>query len=255
MTVHKNRSQDGGLIVDEARQEIQEDQEQTILRLCRADPNAVIVLQNGAPIDMTAWVHGTGAVLEAWYAGEQGAKALAETLFGDVNPSAKLPICIPKSVGQLPLFYAHKPSGRGYAYCDDDGEPLYPFGFGMSYTTFSVTDAALRVSENAAEVECSVTNTGDRAGTQVVQLYVGSHTCSVVRPVKELKAYRRVMLQPGETKRVLLRLEEDAFSYYDRDMVFGLHDGTHTLFVGTSSQEIAAEFAVRVRDGKLLESK
>ncbi len=184
VTVHQNRDDDGGLIVDEAKQEIREDQEETILRLCKADPNAVVVLQNGAPIDMTAWVDQTAAVIEAWYAGEQGAKALTEILFGDVNPSAKLPICIPKHAGQLPLFYAHKPSGRGYAYCDDDGKPLYPFGYGLSYTTFSLTDAEMRITESGVEVSCCVTNTGECAGTQVVQLYLGSHDCDVVRPVK-----------------------------------------------------------------------
>ena len=251
VTVHRNRDEDGGLIVDEAAQEIREDQEETILRLCKADPNAVVVLQNGAPIDMTAWIGQPAAVLEAWYAGEQGAKALTQILFGDVNPSAKLPICIPKHVGQLPLYYAHKPSGRGYAYCDDDGKPLFPFGFGLSYTTFSLTNAALHVADNGAEVSCDVTDTGDRAGTQVVQLYFGSHACDVVRPVKELKAYARVSLQPGETKRVRLRLEEDAFCYYDRNMRFGLHDGAHTLLLGTSSEEFYAQFEVRVHGGKL----
>ena len=234
VTLHANRAEDGGLIVDGAKQAICEDQEETILRLCKADPNAVIVLQNGAPIDMTAWIGKTRAVLEAWYAGEQGAKALSQILFGDVNPSAKLPICIPKRAGQLPLFYAHKPSGRGYAYCDDDGKPLYPFGYGLSYTTFSLTNGQLRIADNCVEVACDVTDTGTRAGAEVVQLYVGSHDCGVVRPVKELKAYERVALEPGETKRVLLRLEEDAFCYYDRHMVYGLHYGAHTLMLGTS---------------------
>ena len=252
VTVHKNRAGDGGLIVDEASQEIKENQEEAILRLCKADPNAVIVLQNGAPIDMTAWIGQPGAVIEAWYAGEQGAKALAEILFGETNPSAKLPICIPKSVGQLPLFYACKPSGRGYAYCDDDGKPLYPFGYGLSYTTFSLENAAIMIAESGVGIACDVTNTGARAGTQVVQLYLASHDCDVVRPLKELKAYERVALQPGETKRVLLHVEEDAFGYYDRWMRFGLHDGAHTLMLGTSSEDVCATFEVCVRDGRLL---
>ena len=191
-----------------------------------------------------------GAVLEAWYAGEQGAKALTQILFGDVNPSAKLPICIPKHAGQLPLFYAHKPSGRGYAYCDDDGKPLYPFGYGLSYTTFSLTDAEMHVAEDAVGIACRVTNTGARAGTQVVQLYVGSHDCDVARPVKELKKYLRVTLGPGETKRVRLCLGQDAFCYYDRKMRYGLHDGAHTLMLGTSSEDVCAAFEVTVKDGR-----
>ena len=249
VTVHENRAGDGGLIVDEAAQEIREDQEEAIRRLCSVDPHTVVVLQNGAPIDMTAWIGSACAVIEAWYAGEQGAKALAEILFGETNPSAKLPISIPKHVGQLPLYYAYKPSGRGYAYCDDDGKPLYPFGYGLSYTTFSLTDAEMHADRDAVTVSCRVTNTGERAGAEVVQLYLCSHDCCVVRPVKELKAYDRVTLQPGETKRVLLRMEEDAFCYYDKDMRFGLHDGAHTLLLGTSSEDVRAAFELSVKDG------
>ena len=251
VTVHKNRAEDGGLIVDEAAQEIREDQEEAILRLCKADPHAVVVLQNGAPIDMTAWIGAADAVIEAWYAGEQGAKALTEILFGETNPSAKLPISIPKHAGQLPLYYAYKPSGRGYAYCDDDGKPLYPFGYGLSYTTFSLTDAALRPAENGVGVSCCVTNTGTRAGAEVVQLYLASHDCDVVRPVKELKKYIRVTLEPGETKQVVLCLTQDAFCYYDRKMQYGLHDGGHTLLLGTSSEDVCASFEVTVKDGQL----
>lgn len=251
VTVHQNRAEDAGLIVDSATQEIKEDQEASILRLCAADPRAVIVLQNGAPIDMTAWIEQAGAVIEAWYAGEQGARALTEILLGAVNPSAKLPITIPKSVGQLPLFYAQKPSGRGYAYCDNDGKPLYPFGFGLSYTTFALSHAEMCVTDSGVDVACDVTNTGSRAGTQVVQLYLGSHDCEVVRPLKELKAYARVTLAAGETKRVLLHLDSDAFCYYDRKLVYGLHDGAHMLLLGTSSEEIDETFEVIVSGGKI----
>ena len=251
ITVHQNREQDAGLIVDEARQEIKEDQEASIRRLCAADPKAIVVLQNGAPIDMSAWIDRTKAVIEAWYAGEQGAKALTEILFGETNPSAKLPVTIPKSVGQLPLFYAYKPSGRGYAYCDDDGKPQFPFGFGLSYTGFSLTDAQMSVDDHGVEVTCDVTNTGSRAGTQVLQLYLGSHDCCVVRPVKELKAYARVSLEPGETKRAALRLDRDAFCYYDQKLIYGLHDGAHSLLLGTSSEQIDFTFEVAVSGGKL----
>ena len=172
-------------------------------------------------------------------------------LFGATNPSGKLPICIPKSVGQLPLFYAVKPSGRGYAYCDDDGKPLFPFGFGLSYTTFAVSDAKLTLTETGAAVTCLLTNTGDCAGTEVLQLYLGSHNCDVVRPMQELKAYTRVTLEPGEAKSVRLDLDAQAFCYYDRALRFGLHDGDHTLLFGTSSDAADASFEVSVRGGKL----
>ena len=251
VSLHQSDDADGGLIVDKAVQHVTENQEESILRLCNADPKAVVVLLNGAPIDMTAWIEQTKAVVEAWYPGEQGARALTGILFGKTNPSGKLPITIPKSVGQLPLFYAHKPSGRGYAYCDNDGKPLFPFGFGLSYTTFAVHDAALSVTEDGAAVSFAITNTGACDGAEVAQLYLSSHDCAVVRPVKELKAYARIALQAGETKRVTLRLSNDAFCYYDADMRFGLHDGGHTLGLGTSSEDICETFELTVRDAQL----
>ncbi len=249
VSLHKAREADNGLIVDAAEQSVTDDQERSILRLCAADPNAVVVLQNGAPIDMTAWIGQTKAVVESWYPGEQGARALTEILFGVTNPSGKLPITIPQTVGQLPLFYAHKPSGRGYGYCDNDGRPLFPFGFGLSYTTFAVSDAALSLKKDGAEVSFRLTNTGGCDGAEVAQLYLGSHDCAVVRPVKELKAYARVALRAGETKQVTLQLEKDAFCYYDESMRYGLHDGEHTLLLGTSSEDICARFELTVQNG------
>ena len=251
ITMHKQHAGDAGFIVDDATQSITEQQEQSILRLQKKNPNLVVILLNGAPIDMTAWIEAVPAVVEAWYPGEQGAKALAEILFGATNPSGKLPICMPKSVGQLPLFYAVKPSGRGFAYCDDDGKPLFPFGFGLSYTTFAVSDATVRLTDTGAAVTCRLTNTGGCSGTEVLQLYLGSHDCDVVRPMKELKAYTRVTLAPGESKTVRLELGTQAFCYYDRALRFGLHDGDHTLLLGTSSDTADASFEVCVRGGKL----
>ena len=252
-SISGSREQDaaGGLIVDAARQRVTDDQEQSILRLCKANPNTVVILENGAPIDMTAWIDRVPALVEAWYPGEQGAKALTEILFGETNPGAKLPITIPKSVGQLPLCYSYKPSGRGYGYCDDDGKPMYPFGFGLSYTTFAVSDASLSVDETGAVVSFRVENTGALAGAEVVQLYLGSHGCDVVRPVKELKAYTRVTPAPGQSALAQLRLTPDAFCYYDRAMRFGPHDGHHTLMLGTSSDEILFTFELVMKDGRL----
>ena len=250
VSVHKTRESDGGLIVDESTQEIRDDQEQSILRLCAANPKTVVILQNGAPIEMTAWIEHAPAVIEAWYPGEQGAKALTEILFGDTVPSGKLPICIPKSVGQLPLYYAHKPSGRGYAYCDNDGKPLYPFGYGLSYTAFEYADAALELAADGITVTCTIRNAGDCDGAEVAQLYLSSYNCAVVRPLKELKAYTRVFLAKGETKRIALRLDMDAFSYYDVNMKYGPYDGCHTLLLGASSEDIRATLEIAVRDGK-----
>ena len=244
---HQTGKDTGGLIVDAAAQSVTENQEAAILRLCAADPAAIIVLQNGAPIDMTAWIDRTKAVIESWYPGEQGAKALTEILFGETNPCGKLPITVPKSVGQLPLFYAHKPSGRGYAYCDDDGKPLFAFGYGLSYTTFALSDATLTVTEDGADVSFCLSNTGSVDGAEVVQLYLASHDCETVRPVKELKAYQRIAVRAGESKTAVLHLSKETFCYYDAAMRFGLHDGGHTLLLGTASDHICASFEVSVR--------
>ena len=249
ISVSRTREDDGGLIVDKAEQRVTEDQESDILKLCSVSPKTVVILENGAPIDMTAWVGAAPAIIEAWYPGEQGAKALVEILFGETNPSAKLPITIPKTAGQLPLNYSYKPSGRGYAYCDNDGRPMYPFGFGLSYTTFSIENARAAADENGAAVTFEIENTGGRAGTEVVQMYVGSHDCDVVRPIKELKAYTRISLEPGERRTVTIGLEKDDFRYYDRAMNYGLHDGRHTLMLGASSDDIAAELEIAVRNG------
>ncbi len=248
-SVHRSED-DGGLIVDKAAQSVREDQEQAINRLCKANANTAVILMNGAPIDMTGWIAQPKAVVEAWYPGEQGARALAEILFGKTNPSGKLPITVPKSVGQLPLFYAHKPSGRGYAYCDDDGKPLFPFGFGLSYTTFTLSDASLSLSENGADVAFTVENTGKCDGAEVAQLYLSSYDCAVVRPVKELKAYRRVFLRAGERQRVTLHLTRDDFCYYDEKMQFDLHDGNHALLLGTSCEDIYETLNLKTAAGR-----
>lgn len=252
VSTHNGDDDAGGLIVDKAGQSIDDNQEQSILRLSEANKNTIVILQNGAPIDMTAWIDKVPAVIESWYPGEQGAKALAEILSGQTNPSAKLPITIPKSVGQLPLFYSYKPSGRGYAYCDNDGRPLYPFGYGLSYTSFEITNPKLNLTPRGADISLDIKNTGGYDGAEVVQLYLSSHHCEVLRPLKELKAYARVFLKAGEEKEITLRLENDAFCYYDADMNFGLHDGRHTLIPATSCEDEICRFEVCVKDGKII---
>ena len=251
ITRHKASESDGGLIVGAAQQSVAEDQEAAIRRLVEANPKTAVILINGAPIDMSAWIEKTPALIEAWYPGEQGARALAEILFGETNPSGKLPITIPKHVGQLPLFYSHKPSGRGYAYCDDDGKPCYPFGYGLSYTAFELSGAELALDDSGATVTFDVTNTGACDGAEVAQLYLSSFACDVVRPLKALSAYARVFVKAGETKRVSLRLPADRFCYYDAQMQYGLHDGCHALLLGTSSETVCARFGLQIKDGRL----
>lgn len=247
----KAQKDEGALIVGKFEAEVKTDQEESIRRMTAANPNSAVVLLNGAPVDMTAWMDGCGAILEAWYPGEQGAQAICEILFGDVNPSAKLPITFPRSVGQLPLFYAMKPSGRGYGYVENDGSPLYPFGYGLSYTAFSLDRFACEEKNGGLSVSLTVENTGSLDGDEVVQIYLSGRNCDVVMPMKELKAYKRVEVAAGEKAEVTVEVPAEAFFYYDRKMNYGLHNGDYTVSVATSSVDVHETFEVQVRNGRL----
>jgi len=250
---HKAKQADeNAQIVGKIEFDIREDQEDSIRRLTAANPNTAVMLLNGAPIDMSAWIDGAKAVVEAWYPGEQGAQAMTELIFGEFSPSAKLPITIPRCVGQLPLYYSFKPSGRGYGYNDNDGTPLYAFGHGLSYTDFEITDPAPVARDNALDISFDIANTGCMDGAEVVQIYLAGKYCEVVRPMKEMKAYKRVVLKKGELARVTVTLDEEAFSYHGADMSFAMHDGDYTVLIATASDKIAHSFEVKVRDGKVI---
>ena len=241
----------GGLIVDKRETAVSGNQEEDIRRMSAANRNSAVVLLNGSPLEMTEWIDYAPAVLEAWYPGEQGARAICEILFGEYSPSAKLPISIPKSVGQLPLFYAHKPSGRGYHYNENDGKPLYPFGYGLSYTEFAFSRLEYRIEEGELRISFVIKNKGKYDGAEVVQVYAGGRNCDVVMPVKELKAYRRIELKAGEQKKVEISVAADAFRYYDRKMNYGLHDGDFMIMVGCSCEDVFGEFLLNIKDGRL----
>jgi beta-glucosidase len=200
----------------------------------------VVVLFNGRPLAISHVAQKVPAILECWYLGQEGGHAVAEVLFGVFNPGGKLPISIPRSVGQLPIFYNHKPSARrGFLW--DDAKPLFPFGFGLSYTTFELKNARLdrkkiRIKESA-KVFVDVTNTGQRAGTEVVQLYIRDLVSSVTRPVKELKGFKKVELQPGETEIVTLDITPESLAFYDVNMKYVVEPGEFTIMVGTSSRD------------------
>ena len=232
---------EAAVIVDKAEQSIEVDQEASIRALAEANPSAVVVLMNGAPVDMTAWQEKIPAILEAWYPGEGGSEAVFDAILGRFSPGGKLPVSWPKSAGQLPLFYAHKPSGRGYGYENNDGRPLYPFGYGLSYTSFALENPDLQKTGAGWDLSLDVKNTGDCAGDEVVQVYLRAERTKVVRPVKELIAYRRVSVEKGGTVRAVLTIPESVLSYYDADMVFGPHGGAFSFLVGTSSEQIAFE--------------
>ncbi len=181
------------------------------------------------------------AILEGWYLGQESGTAVADVLFGDVNPGGKLPITFPRSVGQLPAFYNHKPSARrGYLF--DDNAPLFPFGHGLSYTTFVFGN--LRVTperiapDGTAIVRVEVTNSGPLAGDEVVQLYLRDQVSSVTRPVLELKGFRRVTLQPGETQTVEFLLGPQQLQFLDVRMQPVVEPGLFDVMVGSSSAQV-----------------
>jgi len=200
----------------------------------------VALLFNGRPLAISHLSERVPAILECWYLGQETGTAVAEALFGDINPAGKLPITVPRSAGHLPAFYNHKPSARrGYLF--DDVTPLYPFGFGLSYTTFSVANVRLEkdhiARDGSTAVRADVTNTGARAGAEVVQMYIRDRVSSVTRPVKELRGFKKVSLAPGETATVALPVTPESLAFYDVDMNFVVEPGEFSVMVGTSSRD------------------
>ena len=217
----------------------------------------VIVLMNGRPLVLSSSVQKAPALLESWFLGCEMGHAIADVLFGKVNPSGKLPITFPRSVGQIPIYYAHKNTGRPpsgnsrwvSAYIDTPSTPLYPFGFGLSYTSFSYSaprlSAAGLASTQSLTVEVTVTNTGKRAGDEIVQLYLRDDVASVTRPVRQLRGFRKVHLTPGEARNVVFTLDQRDFVLLDADLSPAVEAGTFTVFIGSdSTTENQARFEV-----------
>jgi beta-glucosidase len=203
----------------------------------------VALVFNGRPISFVHLTERVPAIVECWYLGQECGQAVAETLFGDNNPGGKLPITIPRSAGHLPAFYNYKPSARrGYLF--DDVSPLYSFGFGLSYTTFTIDNVRLSrqeigsdpVSGGATSVLADVTNIGARAGSEVVQMYIRDRVSSVTRPVKELKGFRKVSLQPRERTTVELPITHESLAFYDIGMNEVVEPGEFEIMVGSSSR-------------------
>jgi beta-glucosidase len=199
----------------------------------------IAVLINGRPLSINVLAQGAGAILEGFYLGQEGGAALAAALFGDINPGGKLPVSFARSAGHLPIFYNHKPSARrGYLF--DDVTPLYPFGHGLSYTTFAyknlkVAGAPTKDDPDAHTVTVDVSNTGQRSGDEVVQLYLRDVVSSVTRPVEELKGFERVTLKPGETKTVSFPIGHDALGFWKTTKDFVVEPGKFDVTVGGSS--------------------
>lgn len=188
------------------------------------------------------------AILNVWFAGSQAGNAIADVLFGDVNPSGKLSATFPQSVGQVPIYYAHKTTGRPQGqwfekfrsgYLDMPNEPLYPFGYGFSYANFQYSDVQLTDTVTSAgkaiTASVKVTNTGSVAGKEVVQLYIQDVVGSVTRPVKELKGFQKVLLAPGETRTISFTVTNDLLKFYHNDLSWKAEPGMFRVFIGRSS--------------------
>ncbi|MEA1671796.1 glycoside hydrolase family 3 N-terminal domain-containing protein [Nitrospirillum sp. BR 11163] len=201
----------------------------------------VVVLQNGRPLSVVDVAAKSNALVEGWYLGQEGGTAMADVLFGDVNPGGKLPVTVPRSVGQLPMFYNKKPSARrGYLF--DTTDPLFPFGYGLSYTTFDVGAPRLSTptiaKDGAMTVSVDVRNTGKRAGDEVVQLYLHQQVASVTRPVKELKGFQRITLAPGESRTVTFTVDGKALALWNQDMKRVVEPGAFDIMVGDNSVDL-----------------
>lgn len=219
-------------------------QEELLRAVVATGTPAVLVLVGGRPAG-SAWAHEhCAAVLAAWLPGQEGAEAIADALLGALNPGGKLPISWPRGTGQIPVYYGHKPTGgRSHwkvDYVDGPSSPLYPFGYGLSYTTFTLSGAAVAEREvpwsGALSATVTVTNTGGRAGDEVVQLYVRRRRAGVTRPVLELKGFVRVGLAPGEASTVTFRVPAGHLGFYDQDLAYAVPPGTVEVLVGTSSR-------------------
>ncbi len=214
----------------------------------------VVVLLNGRPLALSDVEPHAAAILEAWLPGEEGGHAIADVLFGAVSPAGRLPVTLPRHSGQLPLYYNHKPSGARSQfhgdYSDLSCSPLFPFGHGLGYTRFEYAELSVsdvRPAPDARiEIELVVRNVGDRAGDEVVQLYVNDRVASVTRPVKELKGFARISLEAGAAARVVFTLDLGQLAFYDRDMDFVVEPGEVEIMLGASSEDIRLDAVIDV---------
>jgi beta-glucosidase len=235
-----------GEFQDRSKLTLPGNQEKLILELARTGKPIVVVLVGGSAIVMEHWLNEVDGVVMAWYAGEQQGTALANVLSGKVNPSGKLPITFPMNEGQLPLSYWHEPTGRGSDYIDGTGLPLFPFGYGLSYTNFSLSElkAQERGEGKARFIEVSVKlkNTGKVAGSEVVQMYVQRPNSHRVEAVQKLKGFQKVFLQPNEEKELIFRAGQQELQEYIGNNEWKFQPGKYRIMFGSSSREIQQEF-------------
>ena len=233
---------DEGEFRDRARLALPGHQETLIERVSATGKPIVVILVSGGAVTMSSWLERAGAVLHAWFPGEEGGNAVADVLFGDYTPAGRLPMTFPVSEGQLPLYYNHKPTGRGDDYVDLTGQPLFPFGFGLSYTTFEYSDLRIEPAtigpRDSTVLRFRVRNTGTRAGDEVAQLYLRDELASVARPVMQLAGFTRIGLEPGESRELAFRVTSEHLRLLDRDMRWVVEPGGFRVMIGGSSKDI-----------------
>ncbi|MBN1820400.1 MAG: glycoside hydrolase family 3 C-terminal domain-containing protein, partial [Prolixibacteraceae bacterium] len=239
-----------GEAASRANIDIPESQKNLLKAMLKTGKPVVLVLINGRPLTLTWEDQNVPAILEAWAPGTQAGNAVADVLFGDYNPAGKLTMTFPRSVGQIPVYYNHLNTGRPMnpankftsKYLDIPNDPLYPFGYGLSYTTFEYSEISLSktklMGNEVLKASVKLSNTGSVAGEEVVQLYIGDPVASISRPVKELKNFKKVMLQPGETQEVVFDITVDDLKFFNSDLKYNWEPGEFNLFIGTSSANL-----------------
>lgn len=221
------------------------------------NPNVIVVLMSGRALDLSEVNEIAPAILEVWHLGSQAGHAIADVIFGDYNPSGKLPVCFPRNVGQVPIYYNQKNTGRPATqahdagmvfwshYSDSPNTPLYAFGHGLSYTKFKFSDFKLSKNEfkkgESITASLIVKNIGKMSGKETIQLYIRDHVASVTRPVKELKSFKQISLEPGETEEVEFIIDEALLSFYRQDLSYGSEPGQFSIMVGNSSDQLLVE--------------
>lgn len=217
------------------------DQEKLISAVASTGKPLVVVYIQGRTMNMNLAAEKAQALLTAWYPGEQGGMGIADILFGDYSPAGRLPVSVPRSEGQLPVFYSQ---GTQRDYVESKGTPLYAFGYGLSYTRFTYSGLELQKGtemETLQTVACTVTNTGNRDGEEVVQLYIGDKVASVSQPPLLLKAFQRIFLKKGESRQVIFHLKKDDLAIYDSEMNYVVEPGEFKVMVGAASNDIRLE--------------
>lgn len=227
-----------------------ESQENLLKALVKTGKPMVLVLMNGRPLTLEWENDHANAILETWFPGTEAGDAVADVLFGYYNPSAKLTVSFPRNTGQIPIYYNHKNTGRPFdanqkytsKYLDEPNTPLYPFGYGLSYTNFSYGDIKLSSislkGNQVLTVSVNVANSGSKDGKEIVQLYIRDMVGSITRPVKELKGFKKIDLKTGETKTVSFKVTPDGLKFYNGDLKNDWEPGEFMIMIGSNSRDV-----------------